>query len=74
MIVIQIADYPRFRAALIEARRKFDPLHNTYLGSGAFRQLMKDAFELDAWARPGDPMGQFYIKEEDATMFMLKWS
>ncbi len=74
MIAIRIADYPRFRAALIEARRRFDPLHNTYLGSEAFRQLMKDAFDLDAWARPNDPMGQFYLKEEDAVLFVLRWS
>ncbi len=74
MIAIRAVDYPRFLSALTRARKTSDVPRGTALTSKEFKKLLKDCFELDIEVSVGEQIGTFYLSEEDATVFMLRWT
>jgi hypothetical protein len=74
MIAIRAVDYPRFLSALTQARKTLDVPRGTALTSKEFKKLLKDCFELEIEVSVGEQIGTFYLKEEDAVLFVLRWS
>ena len=73
MIAFRVVDYPRFLSALRKARRELAIPPGLPLSSKQFKQMVKDSLDLDVEVRPGDQIGLFYLTEQDAVMFMLRW-
>ena len=74
MIAFHVVDYPRFLSALKKALRELVIPPGQALSSRQFKQMVKDSFDLDVEVHSGDRIGLFYLTEQDAVMFILRWS
>lgn len=74
MTAIRIVDYPRFMTELIKVRRDLYPDLGQRLTSNQFKYLMKSGFDLDVEVHTSDLVGVFYLRDEDAVLFVLRWS
>lgn len=74
MIAIRVVDYPKFLSALTQARKTLDIPKGMALTREEFKKLLKNCFELDIEVSVGDQIGTFYLSEEDAVLFVLRWS
>jgi len=59
---------------LVKARRHLYPDLGQRLTSNKFKHLMKSSFDLDVEVHTSDLTGVFYLSEEDAVLFVLRWS
>lgn len=68
MTRFHLSDYPRFRAAIMAHRDSLT------MRSRDFEQFLKQEFDIDAEVHAGDFWGAFWLNEEQAAWFLLKWS
>lgn len=68
MTRFHLRDYPRFRTAIMAHRDSLT------MRSRDFEQFLKQEFDIDAEVHAGDFRGHFWLNEEQAVWFVLKWS
>ena len=70
MLKFQLSHFPRLRKRVYESVNWYKPYQ---FASDAFLHTMRD-LGYDITVRAGEPFGQFWISEEQAVLFLLRWA